>query len=156
MLHTGVKVKGTSFKRAVRGLDLEMLMGDGGCVDCLVCSAWFLDMLFFFFFVFVFCFFVFCFFFFFCFLFFLFFLFLFCFVLFCFFLLDSDFLPPPPVFYRRGIKVPWPHSADRSLVWWFSFFPSHCCSVDCELVLLREIRKLIILKSANFKLDPEL
>ena len=27
------------FKRAVRGLDLEMLMGDGGCVDCLVCSA---------------------------------------------------------------------------------------------------------------------
>ena len=27
------------FKRAVRGLDLEMLMDDGGCVDCLVCSA---------------------------------------------------------------------------------------------------------------------
>ena len=41
-------------------------------------------------------------------------------------------------------------------VWWFSFFSSHCCSVDCELVLLREIRKLITLKSANFKLDPEL
>ena len=37
-----------------------------------------------------------------------------------------------------------------------SFFSSHCCSVDCELVLLREIRKLITLKSANFKLDPEL
>ena len=42
------------------------------------------------------------------------------------------------------------------VVWWFSFFSSHCCSVDCELVLLREIRKLITLKSANFKLDPEL
>ena len=28
------------------------------------------------------------------------------------------------------------------LVWWFSFFSSHCCSVDCELVLLWEIRKI--------------
>ena len=42
------------------------------------------------------------------------------------------------------------------LVWWFSFFSSHSCSVECELVLLREIRKLITLKCANFKLDPEL
>ena len=30
-------------------------------------------------------------------------------------------------------------------VWWFSFFLSHCCSVDCELVLLREIRNWSIL-----------
>ena len=28
--------------------------------------------------------------------------------------------------------------------------------LDCEFVLLREIRKLINLESANFKLDPEL
>ena len=28
--------------------------------------------------------------------------------------------------------------------------------LDCELVLLREIRKSINLESANFKLDPEL
>lgn len=27
------------FKRAVRGMDLKMLMDDGGCVGCLVCSA---------------------------------------------------------------------------------------------------------------------
>ena len=28
--------------------------------------------------------------------------------------------------------------------------------LDCELVLLQEIRKLINLESENFKLDPEL
>ena len=31
------------FKRAVRGLDLEMLMDDSGCV-CMACNAWFLVM----------------------------------------------------------------------------------------------------------------
>ena len=82
------------FKRAVRGLDLEMLMGDGGCVDCLVCSAWFLDMVFCFCFcfcfsLFFFVFFVFVFVFLYLFFFFVFFLLFFC----CFFLLDSDFLP---------------------------------------------------------------
>ena len=41
------------------------------------------------------------------------------------------------------------------LVWWF-FFLLFNLLLDCEFVLLREVRKLINLESANFKLDPEL
>ena len=40
------------------------------------------------------------------------------------------------------------------VVWWFSFFSINCCLTG--MILLWEIRKLINLESANFKLDPEL
>ena len=50
---------------------------------------------------------------------------------FSFFLLDSDFLPPP-VFYRRGIKVPWPNSADRKFSVSFNYKHNLINYLYCE------------------------
>ena len=56
-------------------------------------------------------------------------IFVFCFL---FLLLGSDFLPPPPVFYRLGIKVPWPNSADRKFSVSFNFKHNLVNYLYCE------------------------
>ena len=63
---------------------------------------------------------------------------LFCFVcFFClffwfFFLLGSDFLPPPHVFYRLGIKEPWPSFADRKFSVSFNYKHNLINYLYCE------------------------
>ena len=57
---------------------------------------------------------------------------LFCFVLFCFFFVRLGFSPPPPVFYRRGIKVPWPNSADRKFSVSFNYKHNLINYLYCE------------------------
>ena len=60
-------------------------------------------------------------------------MFLFLFFCFLFLLLGSDFLPPPPpVFYRLGIKVPWPNSADRKFSVSFNYKHNLINYLYCE------------------------
>ena len=46
-------------------------------------------------------------------------------------MLGSDFLPPP-VFYRLGIKVPWPNSADRKFSVSFNYKHNLINYLYCE------------------------
>ena len=60
----------------------------------------------------------------------------FVFLCFCFLFFVSfirlRFSPPPPVFYRLGIKVPWPNSADRKFSVSFNYKHNLINYLYCE------------------------